>query len=49
MQKIIKEDLKLERFTLPRDEAIKLMEEKGEKYKVELINDLPGRRDHFFL
>ncbi|PQQ67932.1 threonine--tRNA ligase [Acetivibrio saccincola] len=41
MQKIIKEDLKLERFTLPRDEAIKLMEEKGEKYKVELINDLP--------
>lgn len=41
MQKIIKDDLKLERFTLPRDEAIKLMEEKGEKYKVELINDLP--------
>jgi threonyl-tRNA synthetase len=41
MEKIVKEDLKLERFTLPRDEAIKLMEEKGEPYKVELINELP--------
>ena len=41
MQKIIKEDLKLERFELPRDEAIKFMAEKGESYKVELINDLP--------
>ena len=41
MKKIIKEDLELERFELPRDEAIKLMEEKGEPYKVELINDLP--------
>ncbi len=41
MKKIIKEDLKLERFTLPRDEAIKFMEEKGESYKVELIRDLP--------
>lgn len=41
MQKIIKEDLKLERFELPRDEAIKFMAEKGEDYKVELINDLP--------
>ena len=41
MQKIIKEDLKLERFELPRDEAIKFMAEKGENYKVELINDLP--------
>ncbi|HHV29405.1 threonine--tRNA ligase [Acetivibrio mesophilus] len=41
MQKIIKEDLKLERFTLPRDEAIKFMEERNEPYKVELIRDLP--------
>lgn len=41
MKKIVKENLKLERFTLPRAEAIKLMEDKGEPYKVELINDLP--------
>ena len=41
MKKIIKEDLELERFELPREEALKLMEEKGEPYKVELINDLP--------
>ena len=41
MKKITKENLKLERFTLPRKEAIALMEEKGEPYKVELINDLP--------
>ncbi len=41
MKKIIKEGAKLERFTLSRPEAIKLMEEKGEPYKVELINDLP--------
>ena len=41
MKKIIKENLKLERFTLSRAEAIALMEEKGEPYKVELINDLP--------
>lgn len=41
MRKICKEKLKLERFELPREEAIKLMEEKGEPYKVELINDLP--------
>lgn len=41
MKKIIKEGHKLERFTLPREEAIKLMEEKGEPYKVELIRDLP--------
>ena len=41
MKKIIKENLTLERFVLPRDEAIKFMEEKGEPYKVELINDLP--------
>ena len=41
MKKIIKEDLKIERFTLPKDEAIKLMKEKDEKYKIELIEDLP--------
>ena len=41
MKKITKENLKMERFTLPRAEAIALMEEKGEPYKVELINDLP--------
>ncbi len=41
MKKIIKEDLPLERFELPRKEAIKFMEEKGEPYKVELIKDLP--------
>lgn len=41
MKKIIKENLKVEGFTLPRAEALKLMEEKGESYKVELINDLP--------
>ena len=41
MKKIIKEGNKLERFTLPRNEAIKFMEEKGEPYKVELIQDLP--------
>ena len=41
MKKIIKEDLPIERFVLPRDEAIKLMKEKDEPYKVELIEDLP--------
>ena len=41
MKKIIKENLMLERFELPRKEAIKLMKEKDEPYKVELINDLP--------
>ena len=41
MRKICKEKLKLERFELPREEALKLMEEKNEPYKVELINDLP--------
>ena len=41
MEKIIKEDLPLERFALPRDQAVRLMEEKGEPYKVELIKDLP--------
>ena len=41
MRKICKEKLKLERFELPRAEAVKYMEEKEEPYKVELINDLP--------
>ena len=41
MRKICKEKLKLERFELPRAEAIQFMEEKGKPYKVELINDLP--------
>ncbi len=41
MKKIVKENLKLQRFTLSREEAIKMMEEAGEPYKVELINDLP--------
>jgi len=41
MKKIIKEDLPIERFTLPREEAIKLMKEKDELYKIELIEDLP--------
>ena len=41
MKKIVKENIAIKSFTLPRAEAIKLMEEKGEPYKVELINDLP--------
>ena len=41
MRKIIKENLKLTHFTMDRAEALKVMEEKGESYKVELINDLP--------
>ena len=41
MKKIIKEDLPLERSTLPRKEAIKLMKENNEKYKVQLIEELP--------
>ena len=41
MRKICKEKLKLERFELPREEALKFMEEKNEPFKVELIQDLP--------
>ena len=41
MKKIIKENLPIERFTLPREDAIKFMEEKNEPYKVEFIRDLP--------
>ncbi len=41
MAKIVAEDYPIESFTLPREEAVALMEERGELYKVELINDLP--------
>lgn len=41
MKKIIKEGARLERFELPREQAIQLMKDKGEPYKVELIQDLP--------
>lgn len=41
MKKIVKENLKIRRFELPRDEAIALMEQRGEPYKVELIADIP--------
>ena len=41
MKKIIKRNAKIERFTMPREEAIKYMEERNEPYKVELIKDLP--------
>ena len=41
MKKIVKENLKIERFELPRAEAVALMEEKNEPYKVQLINELP--------
>lgn len=41
MKSIIKEDLRLERSVVSREEALKLMDEKGESYKIELINDLP--------
>lgn len=49
MRKIVKENEKFEYFTLPREEALKLMEEKQEPYKVELIQDLPeGELISFF-
>ncbi len=41
MKKIVKENLKIERFELPRAEAVAFMEEKNEPYKVQLINELP--------
>ncbi len=41
MKKIVKEDLKLERFTMSKDEAVKFFEEKGELYKIELVENLP--------
>ena len=48
MQRIIKRNHREERFTLPREEAIQLMEERGEPYKVELINDLPEETELSF-
>ena len=48
MVKIVKADYKLERFTLPREEAIKLMEEKNEPYKVLLIGRVPEGEDISF-
>ena len=49
MKKIIQANYKLERFELPREEAIKFMAEKDEDYKVELINDLPEDAGNFIL
>lgn len=48
MKKIIKQGASIERFTLPRDEAIAFMEEKGEPYKVELIQELPDGEEISF-
>lgn len=48
MKKIIKEDLKIERFELPKEEAIKLMEERGQTYKIELINEIPDEKVSFY-
>lgn len=48
MKKIVKEDIALERFTLSRDEAIALFEEKDEPYKVELVKDLPDGEEISF-
>ena len=45
MRKIVKEALPLERSTVSRDEALKLMEERGESYKAEMINDLPEEEE----
>ncbi|MBO7398290.1 MAG: threonine--tRNA ligase, partial [Clostridia bacterium] len=48
MKKIVKEDLKLERFTLPKEEAVAFMKEKDEPYKVELIENLPDGEEISF-
>jgi len=48
MKKIVKEDLRLERSVLSREEALKLMEDKGEIYKIQLINDLPESEELIF-
>ena len=48
MKKIIKENLPVERFVLPRAEAIKLMKERQEPYKIELIEDLPDEAELSF-
>lgn len=48
MRKIIKEDLPLEHYTMPRDEAIKFWKDRNEDYKVELIEDLPDEKELSF-
>ena len=48
MKKIIKEDLPIERYTLPRNEAIEFMKSLGEDYKVELIEELPEEEEISF-
>ncbi|KUK92392.1 MAG: Threonine--tRNA ligase [Thermotogales bacterium 46_20] len=48
MRKIIDEDLAIERFELPKDEAIKLMKEEGETYKIELIQELEAEKVSFY-
>lgn len=48
MKKIIKDNYRIERLVLSKDEAVKLMEQRGEKYKVELINDIPPHEDISF-
>ena len=48
MKKIVKENIKLERYTLPREEAVKFMEEKGETYKIALIARVPEGDDISF-
>ena len=48
MRKIVKEDLRLERSVISRPEALKLMKDKGEIYKIELINDLPEGEELVF-
>ncbi|MGQ9856878.1 MAG: threonine--tRNA ligase [Fervidobacterium sp.] len=48
MKKIIKEDLKIERFELPKDEAIELMKRKNQPYKVELIEEIPDEKVSFY-
>ena len=48
MKKIVKENLPIKHFTMGREEALKLFEEKGETYKIELINDLPDEEELSF-
>lgn len=48
MKKIIKEDIKIERFELTKDDAIRLMEEKGQIYKIELIREIPDEKVSFY-
>jgi len=48
MRKIVRENLRLERFVVSREEALKFMQERGEIYKIELINDLPEDEELVF-